>query len=83
GFTYSEIDKCSEVICDDKTVDDLRTKNKSVILDKMMRNDDFISKGINLITQTESLERIGDYIVSMSQDIAYILSGKDTRYSVD
>lgn len=81
GFTYSEIDKCYEVIDDDKTIDDLRTKNKNVILDKMMKNEDFISKGINLITQTESLERIGDYIVSISQDIAYILSGKDTRYS--
>ncbi|HOV14310.1 MAG TPA: PhoU domain-containing protein [Spirochaetota bacterium] len=81
GLIYSEIDKCYEIIKDDKEIDDLRKLYSTILLQEMMKNDNFIPKGVDLIDIMDILERIGDYIVYVAQDVIYIVTGDDIRYN--
>jgi phosphate transport system protein len=80
GFIYREIDNCYEAIKEDLDLDGLKVEKTGKITEIMMESNDLIVYGMNIIEIISSLERIGDYIVNIAEDIVYIYSGEDIRY---
>ncbi|OHD22609.1 MAG: hypothetical protein A2Y34_07530 [Spirochaetes bacterium GWC1_27_15] len=80
AFTYREIDKCYEVIADDKNLDDIKNEKYSIIIEEMMKNESLVPIGIELIELISSMERIGDYLKNISENIVYIFTAKNLTF---
>jgi len=81
AFTYREIDNCYEVIKEDEKIDIFRNDKNDKIIDIIQNDKNIINYGIDFTEIMIMLERIGDYIVNISEDIIYIFAGIDVRYS--
>jgi phosphate transport system protein len=81
GFTYMEIDKCSEVISDDRELDKMKYQKIEEMIERMKKDKNLIMYGVNFSEIVNTLERIGDYLTNVSEDIIYIFAGIDVRHN--
>ena len=80
GFIYREMENCNEVIKEDLVLDEMKSSLTKKIYDMMSSNGELIVYGMKMTEIISSLERIGDYLVNIAEDIVFIFSGEDIRY---
>ena len=67
----------ADVIADrDNLIDKLHSEFISDVLAYMKDNDDFISDSLALIQMSKGIERIGDYITNIMEEVHFLIEGK-------
>ncbi|MDC3122698.1 phosphate signaling complex protein PhoU [Alphaproteobacteria bacterium] len=71
----SQADKIAER---DDIIDELHGEFIKDVLSYMKKNDDFIPDSLSLIQISKGIERIGDYITNIMEEVHFLIEGKYT-----
>ena len=82
AFNTTDVELAKAVLIKDDEVDDLQKRIFSVLKDLMIKSSDFetIQRALDLMFITRSLERIGDHATNISEDVIFMVHGKDVRH---
>ena len=62
----------------DDIIDELHGEFIKDVLSYMKKNDDFIPDSLSLIQISKGIERIGDYITNIMEEVHFLIEGKYT-----
>jgi len=82
AFNTTDVELAKAVLLKDDEADDLQKKVFSDLKDFMIKSSDFetIQRAVDLIFVSRSLERIGDHATNISEDVIFMVHGKDVRH---
>jgi len=82
AFNENDAELARSVLEKDDEVDDLKERVICDLKGYMAKSpsDDTIQRAIDLIQVARSIERIGDHATNISEDVIFILHGKDVRH---
>jgi len=82
AFNTTNVELAKAVLVKDDEADDLQNKVTSDLKDIMIKSSDFetIQRCVDLIFIARSLERIGDHATNISEDVIFMVHGKDVRH---
>jgi len=82
AFNTTDVELAKSVLAEDDKADDLQRKIISNIKDILINSSDFetIQRAVDLIFIAKSLERIGDHATNISEDVIFMVHGKDVRH---
>jgi phosphate transport system protein len=82
AFNTNDAELALSVLAKDSEVDDLRDGILDNIKNLMIEFSDInaIRKAVDLIFITKSIERLGDHATNISEDIVFMVHGKDVRH---
>ncbi|MCL2877599.1 MAG: phosphate signaling complex protein PhoU [Acidobacteria bacterium] len=82
AFNTTDVELAKAVLAEDDKADDLQRKIISDLKDLMIKSSDFetIQRAVDLIFIAKSLERIGDHATNISEDVIFMVHGKDVRH---
>jgi len=82
AFNENDADLARGVLDQDDEVDALEERIISDLKEYMVKSSDpqTIQRAVNLIFVAKSIERIGDHATNISEDIIFMLHGKDIRH---
>ncbi len=80
AFIENSSDKALGVIKTDDRVDDLHNEIFKELLGYITGNNEQTDSALRLILISKAFERIGDHAVNMSEDVVYMVKGKDIRH---
>ena len=82
SLVYSKSAEAQEVIQSDDDVDQLETQLHRELTSFMLEDPHTITRAMNLISISHSLERIGDHAVNIAEEVVYLCEGRDIRHQV-
>jgi phosphate transport system protein len=80
AFVSQDPAKAREVIPRDRAVDDLNRRLHRELGDLMAERPTAITRALNLMVISKSLERIGDHAVNLAEQVVYLCEGRDIRH---
>jgi phosphate transport system protein len=82
AFNTTDVELAKSVLMKDDEADDLQKKVNSDLKDFMIKSSDFetIQRAVDLMFIARSLERIGDHATNISEDVIFMVHGKDVRH---
>ena len=82
AFNSTDVELAKAVLVKDDEADDLQKKLNSDLKDIMIKSSDFetIQRAVDLMFIARSLERIGDHATNISEDVIFMVHGKDVRH---
>ena len=82
AFNTTDVELAKATLVKDDEVDDLQKKVFSDLKDFMVKSSDFetIQRAVDLMFIARSLERIGDHATNISEDVIFMVHGKDVRH---
>jgi phosphate transport system protein len=82
AFNTTDVELAKTVLMKDDEVDDLQNSVNSVLKDYMVKSSDFetIQRAVDLMFIARSLERIADHATNISEDVIFMVQGKDVRH---
>jgi phosphate transport system protein len=82
AFNTTDAELAKSVLVKDDEADDLRKKVTSDLKEFMVKSSDFetIQRAVDLMFIARSLERIGDHATNISEDVIFMVHGKDVRH---
>ena len=82
AFNSTDVELAKAVLIKDDEADDLQKKLNSDLKDIMIKSSDFetIQRAVDLMFIARSLERIGDHATNISEDVIFMVHGKDVRH---
>jgi len=82
AFNTTDVELAKAVLIKDDEADDLQKRVISDLKDFMVKSSDFetIQRAVDLIFVARSLERIGDHATNISEDVIFMVHGKDVRH---
>ncbi|MDR0820621.1 MAG: phosphate signaling complex protein PhoU [Endomicrobium sp.] len=82
AFNTSDPELALLVLAKDDEVDDLKYKVLANLKSLMLKSSDIdtIQRTIDLIFVTKSIERLGDHATNISEDVIFMVRGKDVRH---
>jgi len=80
AFTRLDVDAALEVVRRDKSVDQEYRSATRELVTYMMEDPRSISRVMNIMWALRSLERIGDHARNISEQVFYLVKGKDLRH---
>ena len=81
SFVHRELDKAKAVIKKDKEVDALNKQVHRDLVGYMIQTPDTITRGLNTMIVSKSLERIADHATNIAEEAVYLYEGHDIRHS--
>jgi phosphate transport system protein len=69
------------IIPRDKEVDALNKQIHAALVQHMVENPDTISRCLNLMVVSKSLERIADHATNVAEDVVYLCEAQDIRHT--
>ena len=75
-----DVDLAQKVLARDDQVDSLRDQIFRELLTYMMGDSSVVYPAFELILVAKNLERIGDHATNISEDVIYIVQGRDVRH---
>ncbi|MBZ5538888.1 MAG: phosphate signaling complex protein PhoU [Acidobacteriia bacterium] len=75
-----DVDLAQKVLASDDQVDNLRDQIFRELLTYMMGDSSVVYPAFELILVAKNLERIGDHATNISEDVIYIVQGRDVRH---
>ncbi|KAB2910743.1 MAG: phosphate signaling complex protein PhoU [Kofleriaceae bacterium] len=80
AFVASDVSKARTVFSRDQYVDDAYRELASEMQQEMMRDRDFVNRGIHLQACSKFLERIADHGTNLAEMVIFQVEGKDVRH---
>jgi len=82
AFNTTDVELAKAVLVKDDEADDLENKITTDVKDIMIKSSDFetIQRAVDLMFIARSLERIGDHATNISEDVIFMVHGKDVRH---
>ena len=82
AFNSTDVELAKAVLVKDDEADDLQKKLHSELKDIMIKSSDFetIQRAVDFMFIARSLERIGDHATNISEDVIFMVHGKDVRH---
>ena len=80
AFVREDAALAHQVCKDDDEVDRLNTQVFRELLTFMMENPKSITRAVDLILVSRNLERIGDHATNISEDVIFIVEGKNIKH---
>ena len=82
AFNTTDVEIAKAVLVKDDEADDLQKKVVSDLKNFMIKSSDFetIQRAVDLMFIARSLERIGDHATNISEDVIFMVHGKDVRH---
>lgn len=80
AFIAKSEEQAIAVIKQDDEVDDLNNQIFRELITYMLEDTRNITRALNLIMISKSVERMGDKAVNIAEDIVYLISGQDIRH---
>ena len=81
SFVRKEPEKARSVIPRDKEVDALHRQTQRELTDYMVENPSAISRCLNLMTVSKSLERVADHAANIAEEVVYLCEARDIRHA--
>jgi phosphate transport system protein len=81
SFVRKEPEKARSVIPRDKEVDDLNRQTFRELSLCMMENPSTVSRCLNLMTVSKSLERVADHAANIAEEVVYLCEARDIRHA--
>ena len=81
AFVSRDISLARAVIKKDLEVDALNKSIHKELLELMLNDKNCITRCLNLMVISKSLERIADHATNLAEEVVYLLEGKDIRHS--
>ncbi len=80
AFVNRESDKARSVIPRDKQVDQIHKQFQRELASYMIENPNNITRCLNLMVVSKSLERIADHATNIAEEVVYLCEAEDIRY---
>ena len=80
AFVYEKPALAREIIDRDNEVDRLDREIYAHLTDMMIRDPLTVTRATNLISISHNLERIGDHVTNIAEEIVYLYEGQDIRH---
>jgi len=82
AFNTTDVELAKAMLIKDDVVDDLQKKVFFDLKNFMVESSDFetIQRAVDLMFIARSLERIGDHATNISEDVIFMVHGKDVRH---
>lgn len=81
AFLNSDVDQAVEVVKSDRKVDALNRENLERFTAAISLDPQFASGFLDLIFISRALERIADHATNISEEVIFLVSGKEVRHS--
>ena len=81
-FVRKEPEKARALIPRDKEVDALNRQLHRELTGCMMNNPATISRCLNLMTVSKSLERVADHAANIAEEVVYLCEARDIRHEI-
>ena len=81
AFVSEDTDSARAVIPQDKAVDRLNKQIHRELSDLMMENPKNITRCLNLMVISKSIERIGDHAKNIAEVVVYLCEATDIRHN--
>jgi len=82
AFVGRDLEQARSVLPRDKEVDAINKQLHRELASFMVEDPKTISKCLNLMVISKSLERVGDHAKNIAEDVVYLYEGHDIRHSV-
>jgi phosphate transport system protein len=83
AFVQRDTTKARSVIPRDKEVDDLNRQLHRELSSFMVESPHTITRALNLMVISKSLERIADHATNVAEDVVFLYEGSDIRHQPD
>ncbi len=80
AFVYGKVELARTVIEQDDQVDQLNRQLHRELTSYMIENPQTITRALNLMSIAYNLERIGDHVSNIAEDIVYLYEARDIRH---
>jgi phosphate transport system protein len=82
AFNTSDSELALSVLAKDDEVDDLKDRVLANLKSLILKSSDVytIQRAVDLIFVTKSIERLGDHATNISEDVIFMVHGKDVRH---
>ncbi len=83
GFIQRDVERARGVFARDQIVDDLYRELAMELQGQMMRDREFVDRGVHLQACSKFLERIGDHATNLAELVIFLVLGKDVRHKAE
>ncbi|HEY3913486.1 MAG TPA: phosphate signaling complex protein PhoU [Verrucomicrobiae bacterium] len=80
AFVNKQAEKARAVVPRDKEVDAINRQLQRELMGYMMENPATISRCLNLMTVSKSLERVADHAANIAEEVVYLCEARDIRH---
>jgi phosphate transport system protein len=80
AFVTSDADIAHSLLIADDEVDSLRDAVHAELLDVMQRGPSILDAAIDRLFIARNLERIGDHVTNIAEDVLFLVKGIDVRH---
>lgn len=81
AFVSSDLERAKSIIAQDREVDRLNKQRHRELAAIMTQAPATISRCLNLMVISKSLERIADHAASIAENVVYLYEGRDIRHT--
>lgn len=81
SFVQRDVPKAQSVLGKDKEVDSLNHQVHRELVGYMLENPGNITRCLNLMVISKSLERIADHATNIAEEVVYLYEGRDIRHT--
>jgi phosphate transport system protein len=82
-FVRKEPEKARALVPRDKEVDTINRQLHRELTQKMMEDRATISRCLNLMTVSKSLERVADHAANIAEEVVYLCEARDIRHEIN
>lgn len=80
AFVNKQAEKARAIVPRDKEVDAIHRQHQRELTSFMVENPSTITRCLNLMTVSKSLERVADHATNIAQEVVYLCEARDIRH---
>jgi len=80
AFTGRNIEQARDILERDAQLDDLNRRIRQEIVARIALNGPLVHWGLEVISLAANLERLGDHVTNLAEEVIYIHSGRNVRH---